>query len=292
MHVAIYAGAAFTDEGRMLGSLQANKDVLTQNGSVYFGPRKFRQSLKPAFRSMGSSEDAQQALEKLRAVLPVQPSIERAVFPSGQMFGGNENYLEDGQLYPLAGRRMAFLAEAFNDATLELFFALRNPGSFIPKLLMTLPEAEREDLIRSTDLSCLGWIGMVEDVRDLAPDVNITLWCNEDSPLVWGDVVRAIGGLPDDAAVNGEYDLLLSLLTPEGQQQANAMIADAGEGQQQGLRTFLAEVLEEHALPEKVEEELELPGWNSEIIDAFSELYRQELDRLGTMPGVRMLMPW
>lgn len=289
MQVAIHAGAAFTDEGSLLRSLQANRQILADNGAILFGPRRFRQEFRPAFRFMHDTTQRNAALDRIRGTLPPDDSAQRSIFLSDHMFGGGESYLEDGQLYPLAGQRMAFLDEAFADAQVELFFALKNPGSFVPKHLMTLSEAEREDLIRSTDLSCLGWSHMIDDIRDLAPNVQITLWCNEDCPFIWGDVIRAISGLSYDADVRGEYALLLSLLTEDGQRQAGSLIESATAYNRSDVRGELGLILAENALPEMVEEELELPGWSAEVVEAFSELYEQEVDRLQTLPGVRML---
>ncbi|WP_282153484.1 hypothetical protein [Ruegeria atlantica] len=291
MQVAIHAGAAFTDEGRLLRSLQANRDILTQDGVAFFGPRRYRQVFKPAFQALNTRPPLPDEIESIRDNLPIQPKVKRAIFTSEDFIGEKDVVLADGQFYPSAGKRLSVLEESFRDCQLELFLALRNPGSFVPKHLMSLPEQSREDVVRNNDLSHLSWVEMIKDVRDFAPGVQITLWCNEDIPLMWGDIVRSVGGLATDATIKGEYDLLISLLTEEGQSQAQAILDQVSTLSQAETRDILADILANHAQLDKMEEELELPGWSDEIIDAFSELYEQDLAGLETMAGVKVLKP-
>lgn len=291
MQVAIHAGAAFTDEGRLLKSLQTNRDVLAQYSVALFGPRRYRQVFKPAFEALRTRPPMPDEIEGIRGNLPTDPEMQRAIFTSDGFAGEKDTLLSDGQFYPSAGKRMSVLEEAFHDCQIELFLALRNPGSFIPKHLMSLTEEERQNVIRSNDLSHLSWIGMIEDIRDFAPDVQITLWANEDTPLIWGDILRSIGGLPDNAQIVDEYDLLISLLTDKGKAQVKAILDASSDQPKADTRDALAAVLEDHAQPEKMEEELDLPGWSEEIVDAFFELYEQDLIRLDAMTGVRVLKP-
>ncbi|MEW2919390.1 hypothetical protein AB1A64_20145 [Ruegeria sp. ANG10] len=289
MKVAIHAGAAFTDEGRVLNSLKKNSGILKNNGVKFFGARRYNWTFNPIFEKLGT--EAVDLSQNLNSILPNDAHTQRAIFSSGRFAGEPADALQEGQLYPLAGRRMALLEQAFDDNQVELFIGLRNPGSLIPKLLMSLPEGERAEIVRNTDLSCLSWIGMIEDIQDLAPSVQITLWSNEDTPFIWGDIIRALTGLDDSTTLVDEYDLLATLLDEAGQNKVLALSNQIEPQDKSVLHEQLAQIFEEHALPEKIEEELDLPGWSTEIVDAFSELYEQDLERLGAVPGVRVLKP-
>jgi len=291
MQVAIHAGAAFTDEGRLLKSLQKNSNALGQNGVALIGPRRYRQVFKPSFDELLDQPASEASRERLQGILPSGPNIRRVICSSGNFAGEAISALQEGQLYPLAGRRMALLEQAYHDHEVQLFMGLRNLGSFIPNLLMSLPEQAREEIIRGTDLSCLSWISMIDDIRDLAPGVQVTLWNSENTPFIWGDIIRAIGGLPENTVLADENDLLMSLLDETGQAEAQELISGNEDPGKSDLQDNLARVFENHARQDKIEEELDLPGWNSEIVDAFSELHEQDLERLATTPGVRVLTP-
>lgn len=291
MQVAIHAGAAFTEADRLLRSLQKNSDALTQEKVGYVGPRRYRQVFRPVFEGLGKGPVEVEAYQRLKSILPSSETTRRVVFSSDSFAGDPAITLQEGQLYPLAGRRMELLEQAFPDHRIELFLALRNLGSFIPKLLMSLPDTSRDSVIRDTDLSCLNWIGMIEDIRDLAPNVPVTLWCNEDTPLIWGDIVRTVADLNESTELSDEHELLLSLLDDPGRTEAQALINQENRHEKPVLREKLAQIFEDHAQHDKVEEEVDLPGWSSEIVDAFSELYEQDVAKLETMPGVRVLRP-
>jgi len=289
MQVVIHAGAAFTDEGQLLASLQKNSAALTESGVAVYGPRRYKQVFKPAFDKLETEDPFAGSLEKLREFLPNGPKIQRAVFSSASFAGEPATALSEGQLYPFAGRRMALLEEVFPDHQIELFFGLINPGSFIPKLLMSLPQSARAEVIRNTDLSCLSWIGMIEDIRDLAPGVQITLWCNEDTPFIWGDIIRGMGGFSDDTALVGQNDLLMSLLDETGQSDVRSLTELNPPLDKASLQERMERIFQDHAQQDRIEEELDLPGWSTDIVDAFSVLYEQDIARLAGMPGVRVL---
>ncbi|CUK05658.1 hypothetical protein RUE5091_02747 [Ruegeria denitrificans] len=291
MQVAIHAGAAFTDEGRVLNSLKNNSGTLTGNGVKFFGIRRYNRIFKPVFEQAEIETLDSTSYQNIQGILPSEADTRRVVFSSGRFAGDANAALREGQLYPFAGRRMALLEQIFDDHQVELFMGLRNPGSFIPKLLMSLPEGEREDIVRNTDLSCLSWIGMIEDIQDLAPNVKITLWSNEDTPFIWGDIMRALTGLGEHTALVDEYDLLATLLDETGRNKVDALAQRVGVQDKTVRHENLAQIFEEHAQPDKIEEELDLPGWSSDIVDAFSELYEQDLQRLGAISGVRILRP-
>ncbi|WP_170326789.1 hypothetical protein [Ruegeria arenilitoris] len=291
MQVVFHAGVAFTDEGRVLASLTKNASALATHGAAFFGPRRYKRVFKPAFDRFETATAELLAQQTIEGILPSGGGTRRAIYSSGSFAGDPEMALQDGQLYPFAGRRMALLEHSFRDHEVELFMGLRNPGSFVPKLLMSLPEEARTDAIRDTDLSCLSWIGMIEDIRDLAPNVQITLWGNEDTPFIWGDIIRALAGLDEDTPLEDEHDLLLSLLDETGRNEVLTLTSQDAAQSKAILHENMARIFDNHAQPEEIEEELHLPGWSTEIVDAFSELYEQDLERLGSIPGVRVLKP-
>lgn len=291
MQVVIHAGAAFTDGGQLLESLLANKVALAQQGIAALTPHDCRQFVKIMSDSLAQGTPVQDAQASLGDVLPDAPGMERVVLSSEKFFGPRRAALQQGQIYPFGGNRTAYTAQLLPDCQTEIFVGLVNPGSFIPKILMSLHETQRQAILGSTDLSCLSWLSMIEDLHDMAPDVQLTLWANEDTPLIWGDIMRAMAGVPDEFALQEEYALLSSLLTETGKFQLLEHIRQEKLQDAQARRDRLAKIFEDHAQPEQIEEELDLPGWSAEIIGAFSELYQQDLATIQTMPNIRFLKP-
>ncbi|MFD0909316.1 hypothetical protein [Ruegeria arenilitoris] len=289
MHVAIHSGVVFSDGGLLLKSLQANAKVLQENGIVLFGPRRFRKAFKTPLNALDEGKLTPDACERLKAQIPDDPETGRVVMSTADFIGELNSAIKDGQFYPYAGRRLALLDQAFEGHEVELFIGLQNPGSFIPKVLMALPDETRESILASTDLSCLSWLTLIEDIHDLAPAVSITVWANEECPLIWGDIIRSLCGLSADIPLTEEFSLLSSLVDADGKREIEEIQQQVGHADPTLLHERLAAVFSQHALPERVEEELDFPGWSAEIHEAFSELYTQDLERLKKLPGVRFL---
>lgn len=289
MQVVIHAGAAFADEGQVLSSLSANKQALADCRAAILGPRGGRQFVKVLSDALAQDLSDAETQDGLHALLPDDPNVDRVILSNDKFFGPTRSALQHGQIYPFAGQRTAYVQTLLDDAQVEIFVGLVNPGFFIPKVLMSIHEDHRQEILTSTDLSCLSWLSMIEDLRDLAPQVQLTLWKNEHLPLILGDITRAMAGLPGDAPLVDEYALLSSLLTETGQQHVLDIVRGGVGLDKDAQREDLARVLEDYARPDEVEEELDLPGWNADIVDAFTELYEQDLAIIQTMQGIRML---
>lgn len=289
MHLAIHSGADFTDEGLLLHALRANSDLLTDVGVMLYGPRRCRRLFMSPLQDLATGQVEPETVDRLRSLIPDDIAYQRTVLTSPDFIGETRTALRDGQFYPLAGQRLAFLEQTFAPAGIELFVGVRNPGSFIPKVLMALPPEDRAETLANTDVSCLSWLTMIEDIRDLAPNVAITLWANEDLPVIFGDIVRAICGLPSETPIENEFALLASLLDDDGRDRLEELIRPENSDDRPALLADLSALFEDHALPHEVEEELDLPGWSTDIVEAFTELYAQDLARLKSMPGIRVL---
>ncbi len=291
MQVVIHAGVAFSDNDCLIETLLANADGLQQQRIVPLDLAQGRQFVKVASDAMAGGANPLEVQGQLECVLPDRTACDRVIVSSDKAFGPRRTAILDGQFYPLAGERTAFVDRILNDEQIELFFGVMNPATFISKTLMSLPEDRRKAVLDNTDISCLSWLNMIEDLRDQAPDVQLTLWANEDTPLIWGDILRALAGLPEDATVLHEYAFLASLLTDTGRAELAQLVHQIGRKDRDMLRNSLAHLFDEHADPAQIEEELELPGWNADLVGAFSEIYEQDLAKIRSMPGVRVLQP-
>ncbi|RLK08292.1 hypothetical protein [Ruegeria conchae] len=291
MQMVIQAGAHFTDHDPLLNLLQANVQLVAESHAAFWGMRPFRKIFRPALKPAADRPSHQDTRARFQKLMPQGQQVDRAILSSALYLGERASIIMDGQFYANAGQRMSYMDHLFSDSSVELFVGLRNPGSFIPKVLMLLSAPEREHIVATTDLSCLSWLAMIEDIRDLAPDVKITLWSNEDSPLILGDIARALVGLPADTQLDQEYALLSSLISDLGKQELKGLREQQRPPNDPIFRGRLAQIFQQHALTGAIEEEVELPGWSEDIIAAFTELYEQDLARLRTMPDLRFLNP-
>ena len=62
----------------------------------------------------------------------------------------------------------------------------------------------------------LTWSEMLVRFREAVPESPLTTWCNEDTPLIWGEVMREMAGLDALHPLDGVDDLIEDLMDPAG----------------------------------------------------------------------------
>ena len=148
---------------------------------------------------------------------------------------------------------------------------------------MILPKAELGTLRRPV-LVGVTW-------NETVPDMKITCWCHEDTPLIWGEVMRELAGLSPEHRLDGEFDMLTDIMSPEGMRRFEAYLAaHPGMSESQRRRVMVA-FLDKYARADAIEEELDLPGWDAARVAALTARYEEDLDSIARMPGVKTLAP-
>ena len=135
------------------------------------------------------------------------------------------------------------------------------------------------------------WSETIGLLREAVPNVPITLWCNEDTPLIWAHIIHQMAGLSDDEKIIGGFDLLSSIMSGEGMKRFRAYLKDHPIMTEHQKRRAIAAFLDKYALDGEVEEELDMLGWTDDIVDEMSEIYDEDLATIAAMSGVRVLMP-
>jgi hypothetical protein len=168
---------------------------------------------------------------------------------------------------------------------------LRNPASLLPALSQQLPGTTFAQFLGQTDPRQLRWGEMVARLRQAVPDVAITLWCNEDTPLIWGQIVREIAGMDHNAMIVGGMDLLAEIMAPDGYRRFRTYLKDHPEMTEIQRRRVIAAFLDKYALPEQIEDTVDVPGWTPQLIADLTDIYDEDVFQLSTIQGVQMITP-
>ncbi|MFP4275634.1 MAG: hypothetical protein ACLFRU_11470 [Paracoccaceae bacterium] len=293
MQVILHTGAHCTDEDRLVKCLVRNIETFRKLGVAVPGPGRYRKLLRDTLTSMrraAPSEGAREVL--LDAILDEDPDqVDRILLSNENFFAAPRLALQGGVLYPLAEERLTYMQELFAPDRLELFMALRNPATFLPALFSTSSLESLDELLQGADPLALRWSDLIERIRAALPELPITLWCNEDTPLIWGQILREMAGLEPNRKISGAFDILAEIMSAEGMQRFRAYLRDHPDLTEMQKRRVMAAFLEKFALEEKVEEELDVPGWTEETIDALTDLYEEDVERIGRIPGVTLIAP-
>ncbi len=290
MRIVYHLGAHFTDDERLLRCLLKNRDLLAQHDIVVPGPKRYRRLLREtATRLKGQpAVVADQAL--ILEQIMEEDRASRLIL-SWDSFLSLPNYVLKDKLYPAAGERVRAFCQIFPEIEAEFHLAIRNPASFLPQLYDSLKPESYRDFLNGADPFDMYWSEVIERILEANPGVPLTIWCDEDTPLIWPEVLRAVSGLPEDARIEGEDDLLASLMSGEGLTRMNAYIASHPPQTVMQRRKIVSAFLDKFALPERVDQEIAMPGWTAEMVAEITALYEEDVARIAHMPGLTFLAP-
>jgi len=291
MQVIVHTGAHATEEDRLLKSLLRNKEDFSKRGVAVPGPGKYRSLLKECFSALKGGSPAADSRDVLWDAILDEEEADRVVLSNPHFFGSQRSALQNDLLYPEAVQRMQYLQQLFPYDQIEIFMGLRNPVGFLPALLEKASPRRLKEVMKQTDPQQLRWSEMMTRLRQAVPDIAITVWCYEDMPLIWGQILRDMAGIEPQESMLGDLDLLATIMSSEGMTRLRAYIAAHGDMSEMQKRRIYAAFLDKFAMEEALEEELDLPGWTEELVDSLTEIYDQDIYHLQRIPGVTLIAP-
>ncbi|WP_353333089.1 hypothetical protein [Phaeobacter sp. NW0010-22] len=291
MQLIFHTGAHATDEDRLLKVLLTNKEGFAQRGIAVPGPGKYRPLLKDTFSALEASPPSSDARDVLLDAILDEEVADRILMTHQHFFGTQWSAIRDGVFYPLAGPRVAQLKQVFEYDQVEIFMSIRNPATFVPAVLAKTAPKRQQQVLDEIDFLSLRWSDMVQRIRDAAPDVPLTIWCNEDTPLIWAQIIRDLAGLDHGTKFTGGFSLLSEIMSKEGMKRFRAYLHQYPEMTEMQKRRVIAAFLDKYAIEDAVEEELDLPGWTEELVDQLTELYDEDVFAIQRIPGVQFIEP-
>ena len=291
MEIAIHLGAHMTDEDRLIRCLMRNRAALLRHGISIPGTSRYRTALRRTAHEMRDTPTDADTQEALLDSLITEDTVSRVVFSSDCFLSNHRWAVAKGKLYPDAGEKVKNLRRLFPAAHVEFHIAIRNPATWLPALIRHAGPGGHDQILGGNDPLSLRWSDTLQRIHEAAPGCRLTVWCDEDTPLLWPEILREVSGHPDDLVPQGVFDWYESFVSPEGLRLMRQWIADRPAMTDQQRRKVLSAFLDKFALPEKLEVEADLPGWPADLSDVLSALYAQDVDLIAHMPGVDFLEP-
>lgn len=293
MQVILHTGLHCTDEDRLLKCLLRNAEMWRHEGVAIPGPSRYRRLLGEAVNRLNNATPQPEAREVLLdAILEQDPAqVRRMVLSNENFFSVPKLLFQDGLVYKRAEQRLQTFQRLFDGDEVQLFIGLRDPASFLPAVFAATPHTDFSEFMNGTDPTQFRWSDLVRRLRGTFPDLPLTLWCNEDTPLIWGEVIRTMAGIEMDRKITGAFDLFAQIISAEGMQRFRAFLKENPVMSEAHKRRVMAAFLDKYALAEEIEEELDLDGWDADYLDRLTALYEQDLEIIAGIEGVRFITP-
>jgi hypothetical protein len=290
LRVVFHLGVHHTDQDRLVRSLLKNRDTLARQRIAVPGPGRYRVVLRDVVNRLRGAPATQEAEEMLLEAIADTD-------PPDTLFLSNESFLclpdralDDGRLYARAFKA-EWLRQLFPSHETVFALALRDPASLVPALFAGRKnrELDFEDYMTGVDPRALRWSEVIATIREGNPDSAIIVWCNEDTPLVWGAVMRAVSGVAPDTALDGLFDVALQLVDEEGVRAIAGHFGRPPHFDGPEVRRALARFVEAHGRADRLGEVIDLPGWDADLMATLSAGYDADVARIARMPGVTFL---
>jgi len=291
MQIALHAGAHATDEDRLITCLRRNQARMARSGVGVPPPSSYRKLLRDILNSAEGTGLAGDARDMVLDAIGDTGGVDRLILSNQGFFGTQKMAVSGSVFYPAAEARLGLLQQLFAGDEIALFLGIRNPAMFLPALLEGTSFTTVAELVRDGDPERLRWSHLVARIRSAFPDIPVTVWCNEDTPLAWGQILREMTGIDASMQIEGEFALLSEIMTQAGFQRFAAYLGDHPDLTETQKQRVIAAFLDKYADADAIEVELDLPGWNAGIIDRLTAIYDADLDAIRRQSGVRVIAP-
>lgn len=288
MQILFHLGAHCTDDGLLIRSILRNRARLSEEGIGVPGPGRYRELIGDVSTTLrGATADDDTEAMVIEAICD-DDTAERIVLSSQNFLCRANVVLANEGLYPKA-EKSAWLRKCLPSHDVEFALAIRNPATFVPEIIKQVDDPAAT--LQGVSLGHLLWSDVVADIATANPGAPLIVWCHEDTPFIWSEVMRELTGHDPFTELDGEFDILETIISDEGMTRLKDFLEARGVTNQIKRRRAVAAFLEAHAIEEAVEAEIDLPGWTSDTVAALTELYEEDVRRIARMEHVTFIAP-
>jgi hypothetical protein len=292
MTIVFHLGLHCTDGGLLIRSILQNRDRLAGEGIEVPGPARYRDLIGSISTKLRGAPAPPETEAMILDTIAEDLFAERIVLSNENFLCRSDVALGIDCLYPKAGKS-AWLRNCVPSREVEFALALRNPASFLPDLLSGKSGPCPPDALlrKGVWLDDLRWEGVIERIRAANPDSRIVVWCHEDTPFIWSEIIHDLTGHDPYLPLDGAFDMAETIMTPDGFTRLTEFVAARDVNDEIKRRRAMSAFLEAHARPEAIEAEIDLPGWTEDTVNALTDLYEDDVAQIASLPGVTFISP-
>lgn len=291
MKVAFHLGVHGTDQDKLVRALLQNRDLLSRRGTEVPSPTRYRSVLGEALNSLNGAPASDQMQEFMLDAFVDSDELQRLILSQPGFLGLPYRAISAEGLYVTAPDRLRALANLFPSAEVEFFIALKNPATLVPFVVSQIADRSFEQVMQGIDPMQLRWSPAMRRILQAAQSRRVVVWCNEDAPLIWPEVLRRIADIPAEQSFKGGMQILYHIMSPEGIAWLREQLPGDGELPIAERRALTEQALERFALTDRLSQDLSCPGWTQDLVDRISETYDRDVAEIAALPGVEFIAP-
>lgn len=290
MRIVYHIGMHCTDEDTALRCLLRNSAGLAEQGSIVTLPARFKPVLREAMIALRGAPADADLQERMLDAMMEQQTGKQILFSNDNFLCPPARAVSGPVLYPLADERMPWIRNLFPDNPTTFAFAMRNPVTLLPALHARFAKGEAfSTYLERVAPDALRWVDTVERMRKAVPDCEFLVWCNEDAPLIWPEILAALAGIEDATGLKGINDFLSQIMTEAGLVRMSSYLESHPPKTPEHRRRITAAFLDKFARSEAVEMEVEAPEFDTDRIARITAHYEADIAKIREMEGLTFL---
>lgn len=289
MQIAYHIGANCTDNDLMMKSLLKNAEGLAFDEILVPRPGMYRNLIRETIQGLHGRMPRPDAREILVDAIVEDDEPKRLVLSNSKFICVVKRIFENRQFYHLIDEKVGGMRDLFPEDDIEYFMGMRNPATFIPAVFAEQDDYDLTQFLRKLDPLTIRWSDAVARICEADDKARVTVWCDEDTPFIWAQLIRLITGVDQSTRIAGGFDMLQSLMTTDGMKRFVAYMKSNPPQTEQQKRRVIGSYLEKYADPELIEQEIDLPGWDQGLLDELTRRYEDDMAIVARLPGVRLI---
>ncbi|QMU58135.1 MAG: hypothetical protein GKR98_07955 [Boseongicola sp.] len=292
MQNLFHLGAHCTDDGLLIKSILRNRGPLSSEGILVPGPGRYRELLGDASTTLRGEPASEDTEAMLMEVVCDDDSADRIILSSENFLCRSKVALGADGLYPKAAKS-AWLRNCFPNHDVEFAIAIRNPALLVPDILAGLNDVEQQETLTELSPFTLRWSDVVADILEANPDTRLTVWCHEDAPYIWSEILRELTAHDPYTTLEGAYDMAEAMMTPVGVDRLKSFVEGHSDLTESRRRKAIAAFLEAH-VREKAEDttpDTPLLDWSDKLCTDLTAYYDEDVTRIAALPRVTFIEP-
>ncbi|MEM9434590.1 MAG: hypothetical protein AAGA12_11765 [Pseudomonadota bacterium] len=292
MKVVLHLGAHSTDEDHLVSCLRKNETTLAEQGIVVPDPLRYRPIMRKTFQSPKDDVTSPESRELILDAIVDEDEPDRLILSHDSFISVAGNALQGDRIYPSISRKVTRIAQLFEGHELELFLAIKDPGLFIPALFERAPEKDFGKFMEGKDPQKMRWSETIADLHTAMPEAKITVWSNEDAPLIWPELLTALTGHDEFTVLEGQDDFIRTLMMWRGYKRMRAFMEKSPPSSIKQRRMIVGSFLEKFPIYDGMNAIIELPDWSADYVNSLTTLYYQDLEEIEKMDGITYISPF
>ena len=288
MRIVYHLGAHCTDEERLVRCLLKNRGLLAEQAIVVPSPTRYRKLLRDtAVQLKGATASVETQALVLEQIMD-EDAADRLIL-SWDSFLSFPQWVLRGTMYAFAGERIRAFTRIFPQIEAEFHLAIRNPATFLPALFEKQKAKTYQEFMESADPLQLRWSDVITQIVTMNPGVPLVIWADEDTPLIWPEVLQAVSGHDDATELEDTDELLAGIMSPDGLARMRNYVTTHPPASILQRRRIVSAFLDKFALADRIQMEFEMPGWTDDMVAAMTATYHEDIERIRAIPGISFI---